>query len=133
MPFNFDSYLGVHEPALHLQARRAQVLASNLANTDTPGYKSQDIDFRSHLKSFDKAQLPADRLLQTSPMHMDSGNYAGGYELKYRIPYQPSLDGNTVEQQVEMSAFSDNAMRYLMSLRIVSGKLNTLSTAIRGQ
>lgn len=133
MPFNFDSYLGVHEPALHLQARRAQVLASNLANTDTPGYKSQDIDFRSHLKSFDQAQFPVDRLLQTNSMHMDAANYIGGYELKYRVPYQPSLDGNTVEQQVEMAAFSDNAIRYLMSLRIISGKLNTLSTAIRGQ
>lgn len=133
MPFNFDSYLGVHEPALHLQARRAQVLASNLANTDTPGYKSRDIDFRSHLKSFDQAQFPVDRLLQTNSMHMDAANYIGGYELKYRVPYQPSLDGNTVEQQVEMAAFSDNAIRYLMSLRIISGKLNTLSTAIRGQ
>lgn len=133
MPFNFDSYLGVHEPALHLQARRAQVLASNLANTDTPGYKSRDIDFHSHLKSFDQAQFPVDRLLQTNSMHMDAANYIGGYELKYRVPYQPSLDGNTVEQQVEMAAFSDNAMRYLVSLRIISGKLNTLSTAIRGQ
>lgn len=133
MPFNFESYLGVHEPALHLQARRAQVLASNLANTDTPGYKSRDIDFRSHLKSIGQEQSSTDRLLQTNPMHMETDSYAAGYEMKYRIPYQPSLDGNTVEQQVEMSAYSDNAMRYLMSLRFVSGRLNTLTTAIRGQ
>ena len=133
MPFNFDSYLGVHENALNIQARRAQVLASNLANTDTPGYKAREIDFKSHMQSLGRDNTSPDSLMQTHALHMKPDSFIDGYELKYRIPYQPSLDGNTVEQQVEMSAYSDNAMRYLMSLRLLSGKFNTLTSAIKGQ
>jgi flagellar basal-body rod protein FlgB len=133
MPFNFDSYLGVNEPALQLQAYRAQVLASNLANADTPNYKARDIDFRAVLSSANAGQLNAVRLQATEPGHIQPDMETGGYELMYRQPYQPSLDGNTVEGQVEMAAYSDNAMRYLTTLRILTNKLNTLRTAMRGQ
>ena len=70
MPFNFDSYLGVNEPALQLQAYRAQVLASNLANADTPNYKARDIDFRAVLSSANAGQLNAVRLQATEPGHI---------------------------------------------------------------
>ena len=133
MPFNFDSYLGVHEPALHLQSRRAEVLASNLANLDTPGYKARDIDFKSALHMSDTDGMPLQSMQTTNALHMQPEEMAAGYELAYRNPYQPSLDGNTVEHQVELAAYSDNAMRYLASLRFINGKFNTLVTAIKGQ
>jgi flagellar basal-body rod protein FlgB len=133
MPFNFDNYLGVNAQALELQAYRAQVLASNLANTDTPNYKARDIDFRAVLSSANAGRLDTVKLQATEPGHILPQRENGGYDLMYRQPYQPSLDGNTVEGQVEMAAYSDNAMRYLTTLRILSNKLNTLRTAIKGQ
>lgn len=133
MPFNFDSYLGVHQPALNLQSRRAEVLASNLANLDTPGYKARDIDFKSALQMQGTDNMPLRTLQTTNSKHIQPEELAAGYELAYRNPYQPSLDGNTVEHQVELSAYSDNAMRYLASLRFLTGKFNTLLSAIKGQ
>ena len=132
MPFSFDSYLGIHEPALHLRARRAQVLASNLANVDTPNYKARDINFTDALNAQTNGHS-AGMLRGTHANHIQPETFISGYELQYRIPYQPSLDGNTVEHQVEMAAYSDNAMRYLANLRFISGKFNTLRTAIKGQ
>ncbi len=132
MPFSFDSYLSVHEPALHLRAKRAQVLASNLANVDTPNYKARDIDFQAALKTVRGGQT-AGMLRGTHANHIQPQSFISGYELQYRNPYQASLDGNTVEHQVEMAAYSDNAMRYLANLRFLSGKFNTLRTAIKGQ
>ncbi|MBI1422976.1 MAG: flagellar basal body rod protein FlgB [Gammaproteobacteria bacterium] len=132
MPFNFDSYLGINQQALQLQSYRAQILASNLANADTPNYKARDIDFRAVLSAAggQGGKLP---MLATEPGHIEPQMENGGYDLMYRNPYQPSLDGNTVEGQVEMSAYTDNAMRYLATLRILTGKLNTLRTALKGQ
>jgi len=132
MPFSFDSYLGVHEPALHLRAKRAHVLASNLANVDTPNFKARDVDFQSALKAVRSGQT-AGMLRGTHANHIQPKTFISGYELQYRNPYQSSLDGNTVEHQVEMAAYSDNAMRYLANLRFLSGKFNTLRTAIKGQ
>ncbi len=132
MPFSFDSYLGVHQPALHLRAKRAQVLASNLANIDTPHYKARDIDFTEALQAASRGQ-GANTMRATHAMHIKPEQFISGSDLKYRNPYQNSLDGNTVEHQVEMAAFSDNAMRYMASVRFISGKFNTLRTAIKGQ
>ena len=134
MPFSLDDHLGIHAPALNLQARRAQVLASNLANADTPGYKARDIDFRQVLQGIDSGMQSGNTLRMTHARHLAADAAGpGGYELLYRSPNQPSLDGNTVEQQVEMAAYADNAMRYLASLRFLSGKFNSMRTAIKGQ
>ena len=127
-----NNYLGVHESALYMQARRAEVLASNLANVDTPGYKARDIDFRTVMAAA-AAEDDAAQLRMTNPAHMDLVTDNGGYELQYRQPYQASLDGNTVEHQVEMAAYSDNAMRYLASLRFINNQLSLLHSAIKGQ
>ena len=133
MPFNFDSYLGINQQALQLQSYRAQILASNLANADTPNYKARDIDFRAVLSAAGAGQGGKLPMMATEPGHIQPQMENGGYDLMYRNPYQPSLDGNTVEGQVEMSAYTDNAMRYLATLRILTGKLNTLRTALKGQ
>ena len=133
MPINFDNVLGMHETALNLQARRAELLSANLANSDTPGYKAKDIDFRQALQSAQQSRQGFGPMHITNNRHLQPEGYVAGAEAMYRQPLQPSLDGNTVESQVEMAQFSDNSMRYLFSLRVVGGRLNKLITAFKGQ
>jgi len=134
MQFNFEKYLGFHEPALHLQSRRAQVLAANVANADTPKFKARDIDFRATMEQVAKDPKGRGPLQETSVRHIQPPQFtANGYEVLYRQPHQPSIDGNTVEPETETAAFMENSMRYMASLRFLGGKFNTLSTAIKGQ
>lgn len=129
MPFNFDRVFGVHAQALQLRAQRAEMLASNLANADTPGYKARDIDFSSALE-----QAKAGTELQaTSPGHISRIHSAGRAETLYRVPGQPSLDGNTVDTQVEQSRFAENAMRYQATLRFLNGKIDGIQKALKGE
>ncbi|MBT8136699.1 MAG: flagellar basal body rod protein FlgB [Gammaproteobacteria bacterium] len=130
MAFSFDTALGIHPQAVMVRSRRMQVIASNLANADTPGYQARDLDFREMLRS----ESSGARIMRTHARHLDSaaaGNSAGG-ELKYRNPLQPSVDGNTVEPQFEQAAFADNAIRYQASLRFLEGRIRSLSDAITG-
>ncbi len=120
--------LSTHAQGLLTYSRRAEVLASNLANADTPGYKARDVDFRAVLGAArDGAQV------RTNPRHMASGIGGSGAALLYRYPQQPSLDGNTVEAPIEQAAFADNAMRYQASLRFLDGSVKSLLLAIKGE
>ncbi len=125
-----DQVFGIHEQALKLRARRAEVLAGNIANVDTPGYKARDFDFQSVLK---QEANTAQRLITTNPRHIqaDTGVVPAS-QMGYRVPSQPSLDGNTVDSQLEHAAFASNALEYQASLRFVSGQIKTLMTAIKG-
>ena len=127
---NLDSVFGIHEQAVQLPARRAEVLASNLANADTPGYKARDFDFNAMLRN--ELQRPV-RMVSTHRNHIpvDTGIVAST-QMGYRVPQQPSLDGNTVEVEREQSAFSENAMRYEASLRFLDSKVKGLLRAIKG-
>lgn len=129
MPFNFDRVFGVHAQALQLRAQRAEMLASNLANADTPGYKARDIDFSSALE---QAQAGTE-LQATRPGHISRIHTAGRAETLYRVPSQPSLDGNTVDTQVEQSRFAENAMRYQATLRFLNGKIDGIQKALKGE
>ncbi len=135
MAISIDNAFGIHENAMYLQGHRAQLLSQNLANSDTPNYKAKDIDFKSALKSVanGNAQAP---LKATQSGHIQPKGFlmgmAGAEEL-YRQPMQSSLDGNTVEPHIEMAEFTDNSMRYLMTLRIMSGRINSMLSAIRGE
>jgi flagellar basal-body rod protein FlgB len=125
-----DKAFGIHEQALKLRSQRAEVLASNIANADTPGYKARDFDFHKLMQQ----QLPATETMRvTSPRHIqpDSGPVSAS-ELFYRIPTQPSLDGNTVDSQLEHTAYAANAMEYQVSLRFLSGGVKKLMSAIKG-
>ncbi|MDH5446315.1 MAG: flagellar basal body rod protein FlgB [Gammaproteobacteria bacterium] len=133
MQFNFEKYLGLHEPALHLQSRRAQLLAANVANADTPKFKARDINFREVMKQAEENPKGQGPLRITSTQHFQPPGFTDGYEMLYRHPRQASIDGNTVEPEAEHSAFMENTMRYMSSLRFLSGKFNTLTTAIKGQ
>lgn len=133
MQFNFEKYLGLHEPALHLQSRRAQLLAANVANADTPKFKARDIDFKAIMQRVAKNPAGRGPLRQTSVRHIQPPGFSNGYEVLYRQPFQASIDGNTVEPETENSAFMENSLRYMASLRFLTGKFSTLTTAIKGQ
>ena len=131
MPISFDSALGIHQQALAVRARRAEHLASNIANADTPGYKARDIDFRQALS---QAQaVKGMTVARTHSQHISLDGASGNTQTLYRIPYQPSLDGNTVDAQIEKSEFADNALRYQASLSFLDGKFKGLIRAIKGE
>ena len=136
MPLSLDSYLGVQQDALKVQSKRMEVLAKNLANVDTPNYKAQDIDFKTALAQAGSpgAALP---LATTTSNQIGNSATTGDIDtsgaLKYRVPLAPSLDGNTVDAQMEQAAFADNTVRYQATLTFLSGSLKDLMTAITGQ
>ena len=133
MPITLDGALGIHEQALGLRAQRAELLAANLANADTPNYQARDIDFKAALTSAKAAGQGRLPLAATDAGHLQHG--AGGINasLLYRNPHQASLDGNTVDTQVEQAEFAQNALHYMASLTFLSGKINGLKNAIKGE
>ncbi len=128
---NFDDVFGIHERALVLRSQRAEVLASNLANADTPGFKARDVDFKAMLKSEMNDSV---RLRTTSHAHIqaESGPIPPA-QLLYRVPSQPSLDGNTVDTEQEHAAFGSNAIEYQASLSFINSKISGLRKAIKGE
>ncbi len=127
----FDGVFGIHESSLLLRGHRAGVLAANIANADTPNYKARDLDFEAVLGGeLDALGLP---LVRTSGVHLPGASGTTEAALKYRIPFQPSLDGNTVEAQVENAAFGENAVRYQASLMFINRRIASLELAMTGQ
>ncbi len=123
---------GVHASALELRARRAELLANNLANADTPNFKARDVDFRHVLNA--QQGVGSVTLERTAPGHIGGGERIGGFEdvtLKYRVPSQPSLDGNTVDEQVEKGEFAANAVRYMASLQFLEKRISGLIRTLR--
>ncbi len=127
---------GIHAQALRIRAERAQLLASNLANADTPNYKARDIDWRAALKdaASGRAMQPPMHLARTNPRHIDAAGEPAldeGY-VKYRMPTQPSLDGNTVETHIEKAQFMENAIQYQTTLEFLNGKIKGIRKALKG-
>jgi flagellar basal-body rod protein FlgB len=125
-----DQAFGTHGTALQLRAERAQLLAANLANADTPGFKARDIDFKQALAS---AQGAASPLVTTQANHVAGLDVGASTMALYRTPLQPSLDGNTVDVATEQAAFGENSNRYLASLTFLNGRIRGLMTALRGE
>ena len=122
--------LAHHEQALHLRALRNGLLSSNIANADTPNYKARDIDFAQALKS---AKGEGIGLHRTNSLHQQpSLSTAQDHRLMYRIPMQPTLDGNTVETDVEQAQFAENALQYRATLAFLDGQIRGLRYAIKG-
>lgn len=129
-----DSEFGFVQSALNLRASRQQMLASNIANADTPNYKAVDFDFSTALKHAQSGQEVQSTLNATDARHLQpKGSNPFGAPTLYRIPAQPSIDGNTVDMDVERGQFTDNAIHYQFMLDRVSGKVKTLLSAIQGQ
>lgn len=119
-----------HEQALALRALRTEILSSNIANADTPHYKARDIDFASAMQEASSSPLA---MRKTNGLHQSSWTTNDlGVELQYRVPMQSSLDGNTVETDVEQALFAENAVRHRAALSFLSGQINGLRYAIRG-
>jgi flagellar basal-body rod protein FlgB len=118
--------------ALALQAQRAKVLASNIANADTPNYQAKDFDFSRALSEATAQSAAAP--VRTHPAHLAGPGAAGAAPaLQYRQPLQTALDGNTVDLDTERAAFAENSVRYEATLRFLNGQIKTMLTAINGQ
>ncbi len=147
-----DPVFGMHADALAIQHKRMDVLAANLANADTPNYQARDIDFAKLLASEQGAATAggtstrgglqpvslqnAGSLDTTNARHISTSTAAAAAHdptLLYRVPLQPSVDGNTVDEQVEQGKYLDAAMHYQASLTFLNGKVHELLSAITGQ
>lgn len=120
MPIGLGDSLNFHGQALELRSKRQEILASNIANADTPGYKARDINFAESL------------LAVTSAKPKDRAEVAKQIPVLYRRPDQPSGDGNSVEMDREKANFADNSLRYEATLRFINGRVRGLLSAIRG-
>jgi len=138
MRFDIDKLFGIHQQAILIRSKRAEILAGNLANADTPNFKARDIDFKTAL-SQSMQKTSASRLTLTNPKHISGMNSLSsegnglGMDLMYRNPMQPSIDGNTVDAQVEKAHFATNALQYQASLQFMSGSIKSITSAIRGE
>ena len=124
------AYLGLHADALPLREQRMKLIASNLSNADTPGYKAQDLNFEAALTA---ASGRATGLQTTHEQHLSTAVGGPGALLFERPASQPSLDGNTVDPDAERAAYGRAALEYRATLSFVEAKVRTLLTAITGQ
>lgn len=119
-----DKIFGIHGAALELRSERMRVIASNIANAATPGYKARDIDFDAGLEA---------KLAANSGSAANRASASTEPDLLYRRTAMPSLDGNTVELGREQIAFAENALAYSATLEFVQGKVNTITRALKGE
>lgn len=131
---DLDNAFGMHEMALKLRAQRMELLASNLANADTPNFKARDIDFKSVLSEYQSTggKVSGGGLRTTHARHIDANGGMLSAEPQYRNPLQPSVDGNTVDPQVEKAKFMENALQYQATLSFIDSRVKSLRKAIRG-
>lgn len=132
MAISFESALGIHESAFKLRAQRAELLADNMANVDTPNYKAKDLDFKQALAAQGGEQSRFS-LAATHNGHLAGDNETGHPDAKYRVPNQPSIDGNTVEEHIEHAAYMKNALDFQASFQFLNGKFKGLTSALRGE
>jgi flagellar basal-body rod protein FlgB len=132
MPINFDSALGINEDALILRTQRAEVLANNIANADTPNYKARDIDFRAALSGAQSSMQLKQNMTHTghqTQLLVPNSSQA----LVYRESIQPSIDGNTVDLQQEMARYTENSIQFQGSFQILNSSFKGLAKAIKGE
>lgn len=133
-----DDTLRFHQTAIAVRAERQQLLASNIANADTPHYKARDLDFTQALQGALSGRGPAPvALVRTAAAHLGrSGDSVSGRahaQPQYRGEQQGSVDGNTVDMDVERNQFAENALRYEAGLTLIGAQIKGLLTAIQGQ
>lgn len=116
-----DALFGIHGNALALRAQRMSMLASNIANAATPGFKARDIDFT---KALDQA---------TASTGAGSVDKAADANVEYRVPIQASADGNTVELATEQTQFAENAVAYKATLSFLQDRVSTVMQALKGE
>lgn len=131
-----DAALRFQQEALNLRAQRQEVLAANIANADTPGYQARDLDFASELNKVmerGRAETSGMQLAVTSTRHIPAQSLsAPAVDLMYRIPDQPSLDGNTVDMDRERTQFADNSLQYQTGLTVLGGQIKSMMSVLQG-
>ncbi|PTS83648.1 flagellar basal body rod protein FlgB [Pseudomonas sp. HMWF032] len=135
MSISFDRALGIHEQALGFRAQRAEVLANNIANADTPHYKARDLEFASVLaEQSAKSQRGQISLNRTNSQHIPAeGLVSADASLAYRTPLHPSIDQNTVDLQLEQSNYAENSVQFQASFTFLNSKFKGLVNALRGE
>lgn len=131
-----DAALSFHQNVLRIRAQRQELIAANIANADTPNYKARDIDFSAAMKSAMAgvtANKDAFNTTKTSANHLDGIPSSIGGNALFRPVIQGSVDGNTVDMDVERNQFTDNALRYEASINMINGQLKKMLSAIQGQ
>lgn len=131
-----DHEIGFQRTALNLRSQRQELLASNIANADTPNYKARDIDFKSALDAALSGKSEgALAMARTRAGHLPGQNEAGasGAGVRYRSEFQGAVDGNTVNMDIERAAFAENALQTEALLTFINGRFRSLSSAIQGQ
>ena len=135
MSISFDRALGIHEQALGFRAQRAEVLANNISNADTPHYKARDLEFGSVLaEQSSKSHRGQVSLSRTNSQHIPADGVAmGDASLAYRTPLHPSIDQNTVDLQIEQSNYAENSVQFQASFTFLNSKFKGLVNALRGE
>lgn len=113
-----DTLFGIHGAALEVRSQRMGLLASNIANASTPGFKAKDVDFQSTLSAMEQGGGDANVFSS---------------QVKFRVPTQPSMDGNTVELSQEQTAFAENAVQYQTTLSFLNGRIGQITRALKGE
>lgn len=114
-----DTLFGVHGAALEVRSQRMGLLASNIANASTPGFKAKDVNFSTALAAMENND------------DVNGGGFASA--VQYRVPNQTSMDGNTVELNQEQTAFAENAVQYQTTLSFLKGRIGTITRALKGE
>jgi len=126
--------LGIHAEVLSLRAKRAKILAGNLANADTPNFKARDYDFETVLRRrTESGSALLNRSIRVTHAEHIATTRNTALEPKFRIPTQPTIDGNTVESHVEKAKFMENALGYQSTILFIKARLHNLLSAIRGE
>ena len=135
MSISFESALGIHDKALSFRAQRAEVLANNMANADTPNFKARDLDFASVLAEQSAKSAGGEfQLNRSNSRHIDAqGLVSADAALRYRMPAEPSLDQNTVDLQKEQSSYAENSVQFQASFTLLNSKFKGLISALRGE
>lgn len=131
---SFDNALGIHPQALSLRAQRAEIIANNLANSETPNFKARDIDFKAMLQGATGSQQMQMQVktAQTNSKHLNMSQSFSN-ELLYRTPVEPSIDGNSVNEQMEQVRYTRNSLEFNSSFQFLNSKFKGLLSAIKGQ
>jgi len=129
---NLDTLLAPHADALRQRSMRTSLIATNIANADTPHYKARDLVFGAALTNSARL-LPRLALTRTAAAHTSAGQESDQGRVLYRVPEGASLDGNTVDKDQEQARFAENALRYQASLQFAKRRVDSLVRALRGE
>ena len=124
----FQSALGIHERALGVRSQRMEVIARNIANADTPNYKAQDVDFKAMLK-----ELKTEYVTATHEKHFMGIQEAPDNGMRFRVPFNSSFDGNTVEINVEQAQYGKAASDYQATLQFLENRIGSIRKALKGE